>query len=393
MFEILNYIFSVGINISHIIGYIASILAFLFIYKNWEYIKHEKILTLIILFLVYGFILACFSKYKKSGFEEMFNYLASWIFPFVLGYSVGDKNNKEKIIKVYIITFAILLIFSILSYYGLFFESIAGRYLSFKGKVLKAFMWHISCGAICMLTFCFTFIHLILKPSLSNNQKLFLSAISILSLVSLFLTGSRTYYVAGTTTIFLILVFCIYKRKNFIRPITILGISALIIIGLYSFNPFMQKRIQNTDIKHEGSITDRILAYKVCYKILQEKPIFGCGPKQSVKHPVFIELSKTTTAIHLHSMYLNIVSDFGFVGFILFCCMIFYILKSLLLKYKEEDSLLALCMFFAWISVLLGENFDTNLRGPKVAMDYFWLTGLILSNISFKGFYLKKTNQ
>jgi len=48
------------------------------------------------------------------------------------------------------------------------------------------------------------------------------------------------------------------------------------------------------------------------------------------------------------------------------------ILKRLYSVYVSENSL------FAWMSLLIGENFDTILRGPRVAMDYFWITGLIL---------------
>ncbi len=54
------------------------------------------------------------------------------------------------------------------------------------------------------------------------------------------------------------------------------------------------------------------------------------------------------------------------------------ILKRLYDVYSRENSLFALAMIFGWMSLLIGENFDTILRGPRVAMDYFWITGLIL---------------
>ncbi|MBQ1610109.1 MAG: hypothetical protein II090_04185, partial [Elusimicrobia bacterium] len=87
---------------------------------------------------------------------------------------------------------------------------------------------------------------------------------------------------------------------------------------------------------------------------------------------------------HLHSMWLAVLAEFGSIGFVLFCIIIFLIMKNLYYEYKYNNSLLALCMLFAWLSLLIGDCFDTILRGPRVAMDYFWLTGLILAKSSNK---------
>ena len=115
--------------------------------------------------------------------------------------------------------------------------------------------------------------------------------------------------------------------------------------------------------------------------------MFGVGPRQGVKQNEFyttMNFTKDNDSRHLHSMWLSVLAEFGLVGFALFCIMIFLIMTNLYYEYKHNNSLLALCMLFAWISLLIGDCFDTVLRGPRVAMDYFWLTGLILAKSNNK---------
>ncbi|MFA7074919.1 MAG: hypothetical protein WC234_07020, partial [Endomicrobiaceae bacterium] len=109
---ILNYLFAAGITFSHIFGYVFSLISLIFIYKNWNNLKREKIFLLISLFLAYGLILSLFSNDRQISFEEMFNYAASWLPPFVLGYYVVNEKAKYKIILTYIAVFSFIVALS-----------------------------------------------------------------------------------------------------------------------------------------------------------------------------------------------------------------------------------------------------------------------------------------
>jgi O-antigen ligase len=335
--------------------------------------------------MIYGFIHACFCNYTKDAFEEMFTYLTSWLFPLLLGYLVIDNNKKENIIKILILTFTIILAVSVLAYFGLFHQKFAGFRLAEKGMHLQATRWHISCGAMCVLVSCFTLIYGLFRENLLKKYKIILFSLTIFFIICLYLTGSRGYYIAGFIVYFLIFLFYIIKTKKFIIPLFIILVSVLIIAGLYSKNKFMQDRIKNTSVTKEWSLTNRIDSYKAALTIFKNNVLFGVGPRQGVKQEDFyriMHLSKEqNTKRHLHSMYLNLLAEFGIVGFILFGIIILLIFKNLYISYKEEHSILALCLLFAWISLLIGDCFDTVLRGPRVAMEYFWLTGLVLNKI------------
>ena len=384
MFEILNYIFSVGIVFSHVIGYIVSILAFVFIYKNWNNIKNNKIIIFITIFLVYGFIRACFCSYTKDAFEEMFTYLTSWLFPLILGYFIADNHKKKKIVKVYFLTFTILIVFSILAYFGLFYQKIAGMALAKEGKHINAFLWHISLGAMCVLLSSFSLNTLLFKKNLLPKQKVILSLLTILFILSLYLTSSRGYYIAGFITYLCIIVFYIFKTKKIIIPAILFCASFAIISVVFCNSSYMQERIKNTSITEEWSIANRIDSYKAAILIFKHNFVFGVGPRQGVKqnefHTMMSHFKQDYSDVkHLHSMWLAVLAEFGTIGFVLFCIIIFLIIKNLYYEYRHNDSLFALCMLFAWLSLLIGDCFDTVLRGPRVAMDYFWLTGLILA--------------
>lgn len=379
---IFNYLFAAGITFSHIFGYIFSLISLIFIYKNWNDLKREKIFLLISLFLAYGFILCFFSNDRQISFEEMFNYAASWLPPFVLGYYVVNEKAKYKIIFTYIAIFSFIVFLSVLAYYGLFYKEIFGMPLAGNGLYghINAFLWHISLGAMCVMMSAISLVFFLFKNDLNNKQRAGLLVLSVFFTVSLFLTGSRGYYIAGFITYASIFSFYFYKTKQ-IKTILLFVLLAGLIIGIiYSKNSFIRQRMQNTSISKEESLKTRINGYKIAFAIFQNHPLFGVGPRQSVKQKEFIEISKdySNGARHLHSMYINLLSDFGLFGISVFVLMIFNIFKRLIYVYKKNNSLFSLALIFCWISVLIGDNFDTVLRGPRVAMDYFWITGLVL---------------
>jgi len=394
---LLNYLFAAGVVFSHIFGYAFSIISLFFIYKNWDDLKREKIFQLICVFLVYGFILAVFSGDRKIAFDEMFNYAASWLPPFVLGYYVVNETKKYKIILTNITVFSVIVFLSVLAYYGLFYKEIFGMPLAGSGLYghINAFLWHISLGAMCVMISSITFILFLFRQDLSKNQKKILFALSVFFAVSLFLTGSRGYYIAGFITYAAIFAFYFYKTKK-IKEIFIFALLSGLIIGIiYSKNTFIQQRVQNTSISHEGSLKTRINGYKIAFAIFKNNPLFGVGPRQSVKQKEFIEISQDYSdgARHLHSMYINLLADFGLTGIVIFVFLLFHIFKRLVNSYKTNNSLLALALIFCWISLLIGDNFDTVLRGPRVAMDYFWITGLVLGGTLAKNKKEEKNNE
>ncbi len=381
----LNYLFATGIIFTHIAGYILSFASLLFFYKNRERLKQEKIFTAMCLFLGYGFVLAFFAEDKTSAFSEMFNYFASWVPPFVLGYYITDKISKYKVLMLYFAVFTIVAVLSVLAYYGLFYKQIFNGHFAGEGLYghVNALIWHISLGAICVMISGISLIFLLFKPDLSNKKQILLSIFSIFWIIVLVLTGSRGYYIAGFITYCMIFIYYIYKFKKIKIPLAVISVSIILAGIIYFTNPYIRQRLKNTSLNSESSVTYRLSAYPIAFEIFKKAPLFGVGPMQTVNRNE-IQNSNLVASRHLHSLYLNLITQFGLIGFALFGYLIFQILKRLYDVYSRENSLFALAMIFAWMSLLIGENFDTILRGPRVAMDYFWITGLILGGTCWK---------
>ena len=214
------------------------------------------------------------------------------------------------------------------------------------------------------------------KKELLRKEKIILGVLTVLFIVSLYLTSSRGYYIAGFITYLCMFVFYIFKTKKIKIPAILFCVAIVIISILFFNNSYMQERMKNTSVTKEWSVTNRIDSYKAAILIFKNNFIFGVGPRQGVRQDeIFasINFDKKEDSRHLHSMWLAIPAEFGTIGFILFGIIIFLIIKNLYYEYKHNNSLLALCMLFAWLSLLIGDCFDTVLRGPRVAMDYFWL--------------------
>ncbi len=114
--------------------------------------------------------------------------------------------------------------------------------------------------------------------------------------------------------------------------------------------------------------------YKFGLKLIKEQPIFGHTPKAAIYRQENINKLP-----HFHNIYLDILVDSGFTGFILFLFILYNIFKRLITMYIQTKSTLPLMLIFAWIAIILSECFDSFLKTPYCSGLYFWTTGLILS--------------
>ena len=113
--------------------------------------------------------------------------------------------------------------------------------------------------------------------------------------------------------------------------------------------------------------------------MFKQYPLFGAGPRQAMLKDEYNEvITDIDKNGHLHSVYLDILANFGLTGLIIFLILILYILKELIYTYKTTNSVLALAVFFAWICILIGDIFDMTIKVPFVSSLYFWFTGLAL---------------
>lgn len=377
-----NYVFAIMQPFTKDGWKVLSLIALFFMFKNYFIWKKDKIVLSFVIFLVYGFVICLFSPNISVAFKDFSDYFIGWLFSFLIGYSITDEKNKTNLLKVYIFVFAFTIFCGYLAYFGIIPEDIGFYHFieDYGGeRRLAVFDWPTIFSARCL--FVITILLTLLFYIKNNKFKFVTLLITCLYFIyALSLSGTRTCYFA----LFLIVIvmsifFCIKKKVKIYMALLLCSLMIIPCIYVYFFNPTIKNRINRIDIKKDYSITSRIQLYKFALELIKEKPLFGYSPKVGIsKHE---ELGYLNV---FHNIYLNIMVDFGIIGFILFILIFYNIFKRLFFLYKQTKSVYYLMLIFAWSSILVADNFDCFLKSAFFSGQCFWITGLILGGTSDK---------
>ncbi|MBR3628083.1 MAG: O-antigen ligase family protein [Elusimicrobia bacterium] len=377
---IFNYLFSIIEQFGQDGYKILLAVYFLLMYKYWKLFIKEKILLSTIIFILYGLILSCFCIDKNRAFYEMLGYIFGWTLPYFLGYTLLTKHNKEKIVFITMAIFAAFIFVGLFSYYGLLPEKFWGiRFCEYNQ--LRICTFRVTFAAKATFMFIISSTLLLFYKNSSKFAKFWLCIFTVLFFIAILLSGSRIYYGVTALISFFIFIFYTYKTKK-VKPILYFSLTAVICCSyVYFSNPNIKKRIHVTSTTKDISIVTRINMHKYAIDSFKKHPLFGLGPSQSTIQEEFskIEKEKDKEQWHLHSIYLDTLSDFGLTGLLLFLIIIFLVIKNLFIIYNQYNSAFVLALIFAWIAILIGDYVDTVLADPFLSSLYFWFTGIALS--------------
>lgn len=383
-----NYFFAISMPFSHVGGYIAGGIGFLFALSFWKKLRSESLIFWITIFIVYGVLLSIFSAKPMVGLNTMFNYFSHWLLPFILGYSLSKRKFFFTAFWLYYWFLLGLIFFSVLAYFGLFWKSIGSNYLANEG-LLKGFKHHIALAALSINLAFLSFAIGSFNENLSKQKKLLFILIGLFLIGAVGLTGSRGYYVASSIGLFVFLIWSIIIHKKYLFGGVVLVLIITISTGIYIISSTVRSRLESAINLSDWSVTERIKLYKIAIREINDKPIVGFGPGQSVYQKKYFDkigdgnmfnAEGEPKHAHLHSFYLNLTAEFGLIGFLIFTIIFLQIFVKLWETYKTEKDLsktIGIGLLFGVFTIMVGECFDTHLRGPEVAMDLFWLIGLI----------------
>jgi O-antigen ligase len=383
---VLNYLFAVAMPFSHVGGYVVVGAGLLFSFSYWSRIKREPLFYAILAFMAYGFIRAFFSSAPAIGFNSMIGYACQWLLPFLLGLGLNRTGEHRKIFWTFFSVFLAIICFSILAYFGLFFKSLGpGIYLADEG-LLKGLRSHIALAAMCLVLSFFALAQLTTNDRLAPGKKRLLVAVLVLLNAALFLTGSRSYYAAAAVSYFFFGIAWLFRTRRWGLFAGMIAGCCFLAATLYFSVPAIRQRISGTTIQTNSAV-ERLSLYKVALWEFKDSPIWGFGPGQGIKQTKYFqrlpgEMQNVNRHPALHDFYLNFAADFGAFGLLIFVLALYLIMKRLWIISKNGDVQLAslgLGLFWGLTGILIGDCFDTLLRGPGTAMELFWLTGLLFS--------------
>ena len=196
--------------------------------------------------------------------------------------------------------------------------------------------------------------------SMVNNKKHFLLKISIFLIIFLFSIEIIFFTLSKSALILLLFAFLnfilsIFKNNSMVKNILI-GLT--ILFSLMILNPknlnfelsifdrfsSMANTLSNKSNTNDGSTTQRLELIYEGFRLWSERPFLGWGPNQ------FRKVNKVYNDYYSHNNYVEVLSNFGLTGFILFYFTHFYLLIKLIklkmMKYVSYEINWLLLMIF-----------------------------------------------
>ncbi|MBP8990875.1 MAG: O-antigen ligase family protein [Spirochaetes bacterium] len=423
------------ISILSVVTFIISV--YLFSKDQEKSIKNFKIINLLILFLLFGFILSfIFSIDIKSSIKRLpiylmnFSILFSWYYLFSIRSSINYSNKyRDFLINIILIYICIIINFIYILYsnnfskalilsnrqYGFFRNAIAFGHMTDIVSLYLWFLW-------------FLFIENKFYNNIKKSFYIFLWFLfiifSTLQFFCLVISGSRTALLSFTfiTAIFIFYflikyfktIFILKKKKankksfekyfNFITVILIV----IIIISIFLFIPrinnkdkplifqrLSQKSIsliinifKNPEISGTQSGSDffRASAIIASFNIIKQRTITGTGPFAWLSYirqkPDLLKLFNPDNLVHTHchNEFLQVFTEFGLIYFLSYFALMIISFRNLIKNYILEKSFpnfLLICTFFYFILI----GITDYISGHPVIGPFFWgFLGFSFSN-------------
>lgn len=294
----------------------------------------NDIVKAISIFLIFNIIALIYTSYENLlsaiDYVSKYWYLLSI---FIIGLYI-TQENIYKAISVFILG----LFISELISYGIFFELIS--YKNVLPNNPTPFMNHLDYSIFLAFTSLLLLARLIYEKDSTKIKFLYL-IFFISSTTNLFITGGRSGQVAFFITL-MVLFFSIFKNK-FKAFILSLSLGVFIFTVAYNYSYLFNSRVNIAfnDISQVTKSQDfcsswgmRAGAIIIASDIVSEDPIFGVGIADNIKDLKDIikndypNLQCMDWYMHFHNQYLQIITQTGIVGLLIFLYIFYSMYKT-----------------------------------------------------------------
>ncbi|MBP7791984.1 MAG: O-antigen ligase family protein [Candidatus Goldbacteria bacterium] len=233
-----------------------------------------------------------------------------------------------------------------------------------------------------------------------KNFKIF-SVINIsLSLIVLFLCQSRGVLFSFLVSM-VILIFMLIKSKkqylfdlkNIIYILIIIGFVVILKPEIFKTAGIFMDKIKSTFSPGNQEISERIMLGKSSLKIFMDKPVYGAGPGSikkllQLKESDFLRENdslKFINSSYAHNDYLQIISETGVIGILLFIFLILlvsYMVEKEIVYYNDKEYIFTLCVFSSVLFILIESYFNFPLFVFPSCMLFYFFLGLLYGDVS-----------
>ena len=371
-----------------------------FIEKEWKYFKNLFFLIFLIFYL-YLILCSFLSENIYISLRSSVFYIRFVIFSLAVWFLI---NNKKNILKIFTYSLLTTFMLALLDGYMQFFystgifniESPAHRLsLLFDDKlILCGYLVRLLPLLIGLLIYNFKF---------TTRNIIFLITILIATEALIYLSGERTA-IALLAILSVFLIFLI-KRFKLIRIITLILSIFVIVFLTFNFSDVKNRNIgmtlyqikpPNESIQIFSQTHDSL--YKTALNIYYDNKFFGIGPNLFRDYcddsEYMHSINSYSCSTHPHNSYLQLLSETGFIGFMLMTLIFIYLcwncllhLNNIYLVKKDSNSIsyqfsdyqicLMGCFFLSLFPFLPTQDFFNN----WINVIYFLPVGFFLQTI------------
>jgi O-antigen ligase len=220
-----------------------------------------------------------------------------------------------------------------------------------------------------------------------KNKARYFGMLFIMFLALLF-TFSRGAYVGFFISFTAILIFSVWYFKIRLNKKIVISISiGFVIIFLIFLNSVFGSRLLSSFTLSDVSNAGRIGIWETSLGVFKDAPFWGVGLGNL---PIFFDpVASVKSPINAHNTYLDIASELGLVGLIIFFIIIFYTFKNLSFK-KDKFNFLRFGVLWSLLWFLVHSFFETSLFSvPVLASWCFILAFAVILKDPIKGKIIK----
>ena len=336
-----------SLNLTNIFSYLIILLPFFLIsgpflsdlsisilaIASFFYLRHKKFFYnyFFIFFIIFWFLAlssSIFSDYKVLAFKSSLFYFRFCFFSlFVWWILEKDKKILEKIYFVLLFCFLILMFDSVFQYLN--GSNIFNMEIIIKDRISSFFGDELIMGSYLMRIFPFFLALSFYFYRKKNHEKFLLPSIFFIVMVqiTIFLSGERTSFILFNFSILLFLIFLNDFRKIRIFIFFTYLISLTILLTVDS--PFKQRIIDTTlkqtqinELGYKKYIFSKQYQehYLSAWMMFKDHKLLGIGPRnfREICKQKKYNFSELTCSTHPHNIPLQLLSEVGIFGFIVY---------------------------------------------------------------------------
>lgn len=325
-----------------------------------------------------------FKNFSQSEIVVAFSYILRWGLYSSLYFIVKSFSPKFKSVILYLLLAIgiLIVLFGFIQYF--FYSNLRNLYYlgwdEHMHRMFSTFLDPNFAGAFFVLFLIFlSGILLYLLKNIMLKQAWIIGLISIFTLISIFLTYSRSALIMLiiSTIIFSILT----KKIKFIFVILLISIG-FIAISSKNFN------IENVNLFRIASTEARIDSAKIAIEIIRENPVFGVGfntyryaqIKYGFRNAINANVSHADAGTD--NSFLFILATMGIVGLIAYCNLLYSVLRMAYFNYSkhkaaEIQKYISLVVIVSIGGIIINSFFINSLFYSFVMIWMWILVGLI----------------